>query len=88
MVAKTAQPCPGEPVILPSVTVSAAGMRNISSISMKFVSGVGFSKGCALLVLKKPPPLVPSILIASCEATGPWPIVCGVGDFSSGVATV
>jgi hypothetical protein len=23
--------------------------------------------------LKKPPPLVPSSLIASCEATGPWP---------------
>ena len=44
MVPKTAQPCPGEPVILPRVTVSAAGMRNMSSISTKLVSGVGFSK--------------------------------------------
>jgi hypothetical protein len=31
----------------------------------------GFSKGWAALALKKPPPLVPSILIAICEATGP-----------------
>ena len=37
---------------------------------------VGFSNGCAELALKKPPPLVPSILIASCEATGPTAIVC------------
>ena len=37
---------------------------------------VGFSKGCAELALKKPPPLVPSILIATCEATGPTAIVC------------
>ena len=41
-------------------------------------SGVGFSNGCALFALKKPPPLVPSILIASCEATGPCAIVCVV----------
>ena len=44
--------------------------------STKLVSGVGFSKGWALLALKKPPPLVPSILIASCEATGPMASVC------------
>ena len=31
-------------------------------------SGVGFSKGWAELALKKPPPLVPSILMASCDA--------------------
>ena len=41
----------------------------------RFDSAVGFSKGCAALALKKPPPLVPSILMASCEATGP----CGDG---------
>ena len=35
------------------------------------VHGVGFSNGCAELALKKPPPLVPSCLMASCEATGP-----------------
>ncbi len=45
---------------------------------MKFESWVGFSNGIAELTLKKPPPLVPSCLIATCEATGPrasvwWP---------------
>ncbi len=39
-------------------------------------SGVGFSNGCAELALKKPPPLVPSCLIASWLATGPMAIVC------------
>ena len=43
---------------------------------MKLVSGVGFSNGWALLALKNPPPLVPSSLITSCEATGPMAIVC------------
>ena len=38
---------------------------------MKFESGVEFSNGWAALALKKPPPLVPNILIAICEATGP-----------------
>ena len=36
----------------------------------------GFSNGCAALALKKPPPLVPSCLIASCVATGPSAMVC------------
>ena len=53
------------------MTHSAAGIRKIESICTKFVSGVGFSNGCAELALKKPPPLVPSLLTASCEAMGP-----------------
>ena len=52
------------------------GSASIAIICRKFVSGVGFSYGCAELALKKPPPLVPSILIASCEATGPMARVC------------
>ncbi len=48
----------------------------MSTISRKFVSGVGFSNGCALLALKKPPPLVPSSLMISCDATGPIARVC------------
>ena len=48
----------------------------MESIWTKLVSGVGFSNGWALLALKKPPPLVPSFLMASCEATGPMAIVC------------
>ena len=61
-------------------------MMKIERISRKFESGVGFSKGCALLALKNPPPLVPSILMASCEATGPWPMVCVWEGCSSGCA--
>ena len=48
----------------------------IDSISMKLVERVGFSNGWAALALKKPPPLVPSILMATCEATGPTAMVC------------
>ena len=36
----------------------------IDTVCRKFATAVGFSKGCAALTLKKPPPLVPSILIA------------------------
>ncbi len=62
----------------------------MESISRKFVSGVGFSNGWALFALKNPPPLVPSILIASCEATGPCAIVCvvTVAGFPSAPVTV
>ncbi len=59
------------PANWPKEKHSAAGIRKIASICTKLVSAVGFSNGCAELALKKPPPLVPSILIASCEATGP-----------------
>ncbi len=50
-------------------------MRIIATISRKLESGVGFSKGCAELALKKPPPLVPSCLMAICEAAGPTDMV-------------
>ena len=43
----------------------------IDSSSMKFENWVAFSNGIAELTLKKPPPLVPSCLIAIWEATGP-----------------
>jgi hypothetical protein len=55
---------------------SAAGISRIASSWAKLVSGVGFSSGCAELTLKKPPPLVPSCLMASCDATGPTAMVC------------
>ncbi len=48
----------------------------MSTISNRLVNGVGFSNGCALLALKKPPPLVPSSLMASCDATGPSASIC------------
>ncbi len=50
----------------------------MASTSRKVASGVGFSKGCAELTLKKPPPLVPSCLMAICEAAGPTAMTCSV----------
>ncbi len=50
-------------------------MRKIESIWTKFERGVGFSYGWAALALKNPPPLVPSILMATWEAAGPWAMV-------------
>ena len=41
----------------------------------RLVSPVGFSKGWAELMLKKPPPLVPSCLMASMKPTGPTAMV-------------
>src|SRR5439155_16644485 len=78
MAAQTAQPCRCEPVIRPSVYVSPEGIAKINTISKKFENGVGFSKGCALLALKKPPPLVPNSFMTSCDATGPWAMTCCV----------
>src|SRR5581483_3068879 len=43
----------------------------MTSISQKFVNGVGFSNGCALFTLYQPPPLVKSCLMDSKDATGP-----------------
>ena len=60
----------------PNVRGSEKGMSSSSTISTRLVHWVGFSKGCAELALKNPPPLVPSSLIASCEATGPPGSVC------------
>ena len=57
-------------------------MSRIDSIPTKLVSHVGFSYGMAELTLKKPPPLVPSSLIASCEATGPAVCATGLGASS------
>ena len=56
--------------------MSPAAIAKIASISSRFDSGVGFSNGCDELALKKPPPLVPSSLITSCDATGPCAITC------------
>ena len=51
-------------------------MARMSQISSAFVRPFEFSNGIAELTLKNPPPLVPSSLIASCEATGPRASVC------------
>ena len=65
MAAKSASPCRRCPTICPKQKHSAAGINVSASISIRLESGVGFSSGCAELALKKPPPLVPSCLIAT-----------------------
>ena len=43
-----------------------------------FVTGLGFSNGCAMFALKNPPPFVPSISMGVIDATGPPGILCAV----------
>ena len=76
MTPKIVQPWLCSRTIRPKVAVNPAGIARMSSISTKLESGVGFSRGCAELALKKPPPSELRSLIGSCEATGPSAIVC------------
>ncbi len=76
MAAKSAQPWRASLAMRPYVKVRPAGMTKMRSIWTRFTSGVGFSNGWELLALKKPPPFVPSILMASWDATGPSAITC------------
>ena len=46
----------------PYMRISEAGMISTTSISTRFVNPSGFSNGCAELMLKNPPPLVPKQL--------------------------
>ena len=64
------------PTIRPKVRGSEKLITSSRKISTQFVHVVGFSNGCAELALKKPPPLVPSSLMASWLATGPPVMVC------------
>ena len=50
------------------------------------LNGVGFSKGCVLLFPKKPPPFVPSCLMATWEAAGPLGITCSTPSMPGTVA--
>ena len=76
IVARIVQPWRSSPTMRPNTRHSAAGMRKIASICNRLLAAEGFSNGWAELALKKPPPLVPSILMANCEATGPMASVC------------
>ncbi len=76
--ANRAQPWRRLPTIRPKVAVRAAGISRMNSSSTKFENAVGFSNGIEELTLKKPPPLVPSCLIDTWEATGPSASPCAV----------
>ena len=54
-----------------AVRVEFGVSRCLRKTWSRLVSALGFSKGWAEFALKKPPPLVPSSLMASCEATRP-----------------
>ena len=58
-------------IALPNMKIDANGISSSKNSSKYPVKLVGLSNGAAELALKKPPPLVPSCLIAICEATGP-----------------
>ncbi|MNF00986.1 hypothetical protein D3C80_1999070 [compost metagenome] len=51
-------------------------MRMIDATSNRLLHAVGFSNGWAELTPKKPPPLVPSCLMAIWLAAGPSGRVC------------
>ncbi len=68
--ARTVRPCLRLPIMVPKVRVNATGMSRIARISTMLLIGVGFSNGWAEFAARMPPPLVPSSLIASCDATG------------------
>ena len=63
---------------IPNATTSDSGISRIAKISSRSLKPVGFSNGWAELALYGPPPLVPSSLIASCEANGPPGMCCSV----------
>src|SRR5262245_1343820 len=68
--------CRMRPTIRPKVQTAAIGSSMIAIVDTTLVQKVGFSNGCVLLGPKKPPPLVPSCLIATNAATGPRQITC------------
>ena len=68
--ASRVRPCLRSPTRVPNVRVRQTGINRIARISTTLLNGVGFSNGCAELAAKIPPPLVPSSLIASWDATG------------------
>ena len=74
----------------PNATTNENGISRSAQMARMLVMPFGLLKGCAELALKKPPPFVPSCLIASCEASGPpgidWVVIAVDGSAgSSGV---
>ena len=78
MMANTARPWRRSLTMRPNVNAKANGMMTIAHISMKLLNGPVFSNGCAEFTLKKPPPLVPSCLMATWLAAGPPGMSCSV----------
>jgi hypothetical protein len=82
--ASTAHPCRVSFTIGRRCSQSAAGDQEDREQLEEVGERVGFSNGLGELMLKNPPPLVPSCLMAICEAAGPTAMVwvvtpCGIG---------
>ncbi|CJQ26748.1 Uncharacterised protein [Streptococcus pneumoniae] len=73
---KRMRPCFLFPTIRPYVNGSAVGNNIISIICKILLICPGFSKGCVELAPKNPPPLFPSSLMDTNDATGPRKILC------------
>ena len=76
MAPRIARPSFMRPSMRPYRNGNENGISNSTAMCRKSVNGVPDSNGCAELALKKPPPLVPSCLIATWLAAGPRVIVC------------
>jgi hypothetical protein len=74
--ARRASACLRRPIMRPNMTMIANGKTMTSSSSKMFVKPVGFSNGCAPPTPYMLPPLVPSSLMTSMEATGPPGMSC------------
>lgn len=61
----SARLCRRSPTMRPKANTRAKGMSGIAAHWRRFVSGVGFSKAEAEFAPLKPPPFVPSCLIAT-----------------------
>ena len=76
IVISRARPCRQLPTMRPNANTKATGRTSWLQFCNMFDQTLGFSKGCAELALKKPPPLSPTSLIASWLATGPSAMTC------------
>ena len=66
----SARLCRRSPTMRPKANTRAKGMSGIAAHWRRFVSGVGFSKAEAEFAPLKPPPFVPSCLIATWDDCG------------------
>lgn len=64
------------PIIRPNIHTQAIGMMISETIWKQLVQKSAFSSGWVELGPKKPPPFVPSCLIATKAAAGPRAMVC------------
>jgi len=78
----SAQPFRLSPTTWPNARHRPAGIRKIASICSTLLQALGFSNGCAEFAFGRPPPLVPIILIASCDTIAPFGRDCVVAVFA------